>query len=66
MSYKPLSAQKKVWIWTVVDHFKWGILGWAVGDHSATIFEPLWAIASLWQFYFYVSDRIQSLSSVNP
>ena len=27
--------QNKVWIWTVVDHFAPGILGWVVGDHSA-------------------------------
>ena len=25
----------KVWIWTVVDHFRSGILGWVVGNHSA-------------------------------
>ena len=35
------SKKKKVWIWTVVDHFKPGILGWVVGDHSAKTFEPL-------------------------
>ncbi len=35
------SKKKKVWIWTVVDHFKPGILSWVVGDHSAKTFEPL-------------------------
>jgi hypothetical protein len=28
-------------LWTAVDHFKPGILGWVLGDHSAKIFEPL-------------------------
>ncbi len=50
------SKKKKVWIWTVVDHFKPGILGWVVGDHSAKTFEPLWLVASFWQCYFYVTD----------
>lgn len=57
MNYKPLSAQKnKIWIWTAVNHFKPGILGWVVGDHSADTFKPLWAMVSLWQCFFYVTD----------
>jgi insertion element IS1 protein InsB len=32
----------KIWLWTAVDHFKPGILGWVLGDHSAKTFEPLW------------------------
>ena len=50
-SKKPL-----IWLWTAVDHFKQGILGWVVGDHSAETFRPLWAIVSVWQCYFYVTD----------
>ena len=29
-------------LWTVVDHFKVGILGWVLGNHSAETFKPLW------------------------
>ena len=57
MNYKPLLAQKNtIWIWTAVNHFKPGILGWVVGDHSADTFKPLCAIVSLWQCFFYVTD----------
>jgi insertion element IS1 protein InsB len=41
---------------TAVDHFKPGILGWVLGDHSAKTFEPLWEIVSKWNCYFYVTD----------
>jgi len=40
---------------TAVDHFKPGILGWVLGDHSAETFEPLWAIVATWQ-HFYITD----------
>jgi len=43
-------------LWTAVDHFRVGILGWVLGDHSAKTFEPLWAMVGAWQCYFYVSD----------
>lgn len=57
MSLKLLSVQKnKIWLWTAVDHFRPGILGWVVGDHSAETFRPLWAIVGAWQCYFYVTD----------
>lgn len=46
----------KVWIWTTVDHFRAGILGWVVGDHSAETFRPLWSLISWWSCYFWVSD----------
>jgi hypothetical protein len=32
--------ESKVWIWTVVNHFQPGVLGWAIGDHSAQTFRP--------------------------
>ena len=41
---------------SAVDHFKPGILGWVLGDHSADTFRPLWAIIQTWQCYFYVTD----------
>jgi IS1 family transposase len=33
--------KSKIWIWTAIDHFKQGILGWTLGDHSAETFAPL-------------------------
>ncbi len=50
------SKKNKIWLWTAVDHFKQGILGWVVGDHSAKTFKPLWAIVATWKCYFYVTD----------
>ncbi len=46
------SKKNKIWIWTAVDHFKSGILGWVIGDHSAETFRPLWEIIRLSQCYF--------------
>jgi IS1 family transposase len=48
--------KNKIWIWTTVDHFKAGILGWVIGDHSAETFKPLWHFVEMWQCYFYVTD----------
>lgn len=57
MSYKLLSQKKnKVWIWTVVDHFRPGILGWVLGNRSAETFIWLWQAIACWQCYFWVSD----------
>ena len=43
-------------MWTAVDHFKKGILGWVIGDHSSETFRPLWELVKSWGCYFYVSD----------
>ncbi len=57
MNYKLLSQKKnKVWIWTVVDHFRPGILGWVIGNRSAETFIWLWQAIACWQCYFWVSD----------
>jgi len=48
--------KNKIWLWTAVDHFKSGILGWVLGDHSAKTFKPLWGMVGLWRCYFYVTD----------
>jgi hypothetical protein len=32
--------KNKIWLWTEVDHFKTGILGWVLGDHSAKTLSP--------------------------
>jgi IS1 family transposase/DNA-directed RNA polymerase subunit RPC12/RpoP len=50
------SKKNKIWIWTALDHFKQGILGWVVGDHSAKTFAPLWTVVNQWKCYFYVTD----------
>ena len=46
----------KIWLWTAVDHFRSGILGWVLGDHSSETFESLWDRVSAWKCYFYVTD----------
>ena len=43
--------------WTAVDHFKPGVLGWVIGDHSAQMFEPSWNLVAQWNCYFYVTDK---------
>ncbi|NJR63127.1 MAG: IS1 family transposase [Cyanobacteria bacterium CRU_2_1] len=48
--------KNKIWLWTAIDPFRQGILGWVLGDHSAETFRPLWAIVATWQCYFYVPD----------
>ena len=46
----------KVWIGTVVNHWKPGILLWVVGDRSSKTFEYLWLIIRYWHSFWYVSD----------
>ena len=48
--------KNKIWLWTAVNHFQPGILGWVLGDHSAKTFQPLWELVSSWKCYFYVTD----------
>jgi IS1 family transposase len=43
-------------VWTAVDHFQKGILGWVLGDHSSKTFQPLWEVVECWGCYFYVTD----------
>lgn len=69
MSCKLLSAQKKqnlVLDGPGVNHFKPVILGWRVGNHSAKTFEPLWAIVSLWNCFFYVTDELKVYPNYIP
>ena len=42
-----VGKKNKLWLWTAVNHFQPGILGWVLGAHSATSFRPLWA--ARWQ-----------------
>ena len=50
------SKKTCIWLWTAVDHFKPGILGWVLGAHSGKTFEPLWSLVNKWKCYFYVTD----------
>lgn len=50
------SKKNKIWLWTAVNHFQTGILGWVMGDHSAKTFQPLWELVGSWKCYFYVTD----------
>ncbi len=66
-NWKPLWAQKnKIWLWTAVDHFRKGILGWVLGDHSAETFQPLWTLVARWQCYVYVTDGWRVYPSFIP
>jgi IS1 family transposase len=47
----------KIWLWTAIDHFRSGILGWVSADHSSETFESLWDKVSAWKCYFYVRNR---------
>jgi IS1 family transposase len=51
-----VKRKPKIWLWTAVDHFRSGILGWVSGDHSSETFEPLWDKVRVWECYFYVTD----------
>ncbi|BAQ59987.1 hypothetical protein GM3708_393 [Geminocystis sp. NIES-3708] len=44
--------KNKIWIWTAVNHFQQGILGWVTEDHSAQTFEALWKQVKKWKCYF--------------
>jgi IS1 family transposase len=43
-NYFTYQKKNKTWLWTAVDPFKQGILGWVLGDPSAKTLTPLWAI----------------------
>jgi IS1 family transposase/transposase-like protein len=58
------NKKKKVWIWTVVNHWQPGILLWTVGgaaalasrDRSSETFKHLWLTIKCWHSFWYVSD----------
>ena len=50
------SKKNKLWIWTVVNHWKPGIILWTVGDRSHESFQPIWQIIKCWHSFFYVTD----------
>ena len=50
------NKKNKLWIWTVVNHQKKGILLWNIGARSHQSFEPIWQIIRCWQSFWYVTD----------
>jgi len=57
MNSKRWWVQKnRIWLWTAVDHFRKGILGWVLGDYSAETLPPRWTLVASWQGDFYVTD----------
>ena len=50
------NKKNKLWIWTVVNHQKKGILLGNLGDRSHQSFEPIWQIIKCWQSFWYVTD----------
>ena len=48
--------KNKVWLWTVVNHWKPGIILWTVGDRSSQSFQILWLIIKSWHSFWYVTD----------
>ena len=50
------NKKNKVWLWTVVNHWKPGILLWTVGDRSSSSFQILWSTIRCWHSFWYVTD----------
>ncbi len=57
MSWKHLLVKKnKIWVWTVVDNKRSGIIQYVVGDRSAKTFAKLWKKIEHWKSYFWITD----------
>jgi insertion element IS1 protein InsB len=50
------SKKNKLWIWTVVNHWKPGIILWTVGNRSGNTFQKLWLTIKCWSSFWYVTD----------
>ena len=50
------NKKNKIWIWTVVNHWKPGILLWTIGDRSSTSFQIIWLVIRCWHSFWYVTD----------
>ena len=48
--------KNKVWLWTVVNHWKPGIILWTLGDRSGSSFQILWSTIKCWHSFWYVTD----------
>ena len=45
-----------MWVWTVVDNKRSGIIQYVVGDRSAKTFAKLWKKIEHWKSYFWITD----------
>ncbi len=50
------NKKNKVWLWTVVNHWKPGIILWTIGDRSSSSFQILWSTIKCWHSFWYVTD----------
>jgi insertion element IS1 protein InsB len=50
------NKRNKIWIWTVVNHWKPGIVLWTIGDRSSQSFQLLWSTIRYWHSFWYVTD----------
>ena len=50
------NKRNKIWIWTVVNHWKPGIVLWTIGDRSSSSFQTLWLVIRCWHSFWYVTD----------
>ena len=50
------NKRHKIWIWTVVNHWKPGIILWTIGDRSSSSFQNLWLVIRCWHSFWYVTD----------
>ncbi|MEM8675142.1 MAG: IS1 family transposase [Cyanobacteria bacterium P01_G01_bin.67] len=50
------SKKNKLWIWTVVNHWKPGIILWTIGDRSRNSFQIIWSIIKCWHSFWHVTD----------
>ena len=48
------NKRHKVWLWTAVNHWRAGIIAWAVGDRSSLTFQLLWIVVKCWQSFGYI------------
>ena len=49
------NKRNKIWIWTVVNYWKPGIVLWTIGDRSSKSFQILWAVIRCWHSFWYVT-----------
>ncbi len=50
------NKRHKVWLWSAVNHWRPGIIAWAIGDRSSLTFQLLWIVVKCWQSFWYVTD----------
>ncbi len=54
-----VAKKNKLWIWTVVAHFRSGILGWVLGNRSAKTLIILWQAIAEAKLRFFLRNAAQ-------